>query len=225
MKKGLFLFLIILTTSCGKKDKAPAPGKATLIFPEQNAACTSGTVISDTQSSIVFSWNTSTNTDNYQVNIKNLLTQDVVTQVINTNQLKVTLKRNTPYSWSVKSISGKSKDTTQSDTWKFYNAGPGSTSYPPFPAAITSPVFGADVSATGGKINIKWTGADPDSDITGYDVYFGNNANPPVLKSNVTEMSLNDISVTSGTVYYWKIVTHDSQGNTSDSGIFQFRVN
>lgn len=225
MKKNLFLFLIIIIVSCSKKDKAPAPGKATLIFPEQNAVCTNGSVISDTQSSIVFSWNTSTNTDSYEVSIKNLLTHDVSTQVTGAHELKVTLKRNTPYAWFVKSMSGKSNDTTLSDTWKFYNSGPGSTSYPPFPAAITSPGFGVDVNASGGKINVKWKGADPDNDITGYDVCFGSNATPPILKSNITDMFLNDITVTSGTVYYCKVITHDSNGNTSDSGIWQFRVN
>jgi hypothetical protein len=36
---------------------------------------------------------------------------------------------------------------------------------------------------------------------------------------------LNNVSVTSKNTYYWKIVTKDSQGNSSDSDIFVFKVN
>ncbi|HEY8958605.1 hypothetical protein [Chitinophaga sp.] len=224
MKKIVFLSLIISLNSCSKKDNVPDPGKATLVFPEQNAACTTGSVISDTESSITFTWNASDHTDSYVLNIKNLLTQQVTSREVITNKATVTLLRNVPYSWFVKSMSSGNSASTESNIWKFYNSGPGVTSYAPFPAAIVSPTFGQNITASN-TVNLKWAGSDVDNDITAYSVYFGTNATPALLKDNVTDMFLNDVPVNSNMVYYWKIITHDGKGNTSDSGTFQFKVN
>ena len=46
-----------------------------------------------------------------------------------------------------------------------------------------------------------------------------------LLKSNVVDMFTNNVVVTAGTTYYWKVVTKDAQGNTSESNMFQFKVN
>ena len=224
----VFSVTTILLLGCGKgSNPTPqpvTPGQVSLTFPLQNSACTTGTVLSNTQSSITFTWNVSTNTDSYEVDIKNLLTSTVITQTATTNQLTVTLSRNTPYSWYVISKTAKSANISQSATWKFYNSGLGVTSHPPFPADVVAPLFGQSLAATT-TTNLSWTGSDADSDIVGYDVYFGTSTTPPLLKSNVTDMFLNGVTVASGNTYYWKITTKDSQGNTSDSDVFQFKVN
>ena len=227
MKKIFLLFMIIFLASCSK-DSAPtvvSPDKATLTFPAQNQLCTNGSVISTTQSSIIFTWNASANTDSYELDIKNLLTNTTATQTVTTNQATVTLLRNTPYSWFVVSKSVSTTATSQSDTWKFYNAGLGTISYAPFPAAIISPTYAQNVTASGGKLNLTWTGSDVDNDIVGYDVYLGTSATPALLQSNIANMFLNNVSVTSGTTYYWQVVTKDSQGNTSASDVYLFKVN
>jgi hypothetical protein len=222
----LIIFGLILFSGCVKNlPKVDAPSKAVLSFPAQNAACTTGTVISATQSTITFTWNSSANANSYELNIKNLLTGAVTSQTATTNQLAVDLLRDTPYSWYVTSKSSQTTSTTNSDTWKFYNAGLGTLSHPPFPADGLKPTFAQNVTATGGTINLSWTGSDPDNDIAGYDVYFGTSANPAILKSSITDMFLNGVAVSSGVTYYWKIVTKDIQGNISDSGIFQFKTN
>lgn len=230
MKKYLAIIFTALTTfiigSCGKKNSpTPNPSAAVLTFPAQNSACTTGTIISATQSTITFTWNSAANADSYEIDIKNLLTGTLTTQTSTTNLLAVDLLRNTPYSWYVVSKSSKVSATSQSDTWKFYNAGPGTVSHPPFPADVLKPTFGQNVTASAGTINLSWTGSDPDSDLVNYDVYFGISATPPILKSGVTDMFLNAVSVTSGTTYYWKIISWDGQGNNSDSGVYQFKVN
>jgi hypothetical protein len=59
----------------------------------------------------------------------------------------------------------------------------------------------------------------------GYDVYLST-VSPPSAP-NFTLGSSNSsqkVTVTADTVYYWKVVTKDREGNTSDSGIFQFRA-
>ena len=123
------------------------------------------------------------------------------------------------------SKSSKSATLVQSDTWKFYNAGAGTVSYAPYPADVVAPAVGQNVAAPAGTVNLSWKGSSVDGNITGYDVYFGTGKSPGVLKSNVTDSFYNNVSVIAGTQYYWKIVTRDAKGNTSDSGLFQFKVN
>ncbi|MEO6520594.1 MAG: hypothetical protein ABIN91_02880 [Mucilaginibacter sp.] len=225
-----YIIIITLATTfivgCGKNNTTPPdPEVTTLTFPAQNSACTTGAIISSTQSSIVFTWNSAGNTDSYEIDIKNLLTGTVATQIVTANQYTVTLLRDTPYSWYVVSMSRSSATTAKSDVWKFYNAGVGTVSHPPFPADNLSPAYGQNVTPTTGAINLGWTAIDPDNDIAGYDIYVGTTTTPALFKSNITDKFVNGVTVTSGTTYYWKVITKDVAGNTSDSGVFQFKVN
>ena len=106
----LMLWLTILTVACSKKAVSP-PSKASLTFPLQNELCTQGTIISATQSSLVFKWTATTNTDHYIVTLTDLVTGTATTQTATTNQLAIVLLRNTPYSWNVTSVSAKIKFT------------------------------------------------------------------------------------------------------------------
>ena len=227
MRRALTLiFLTILAAGCSSKhDNSPKlPSTAALIFPDNNAACITGTVISPTQNTIPFSWHTSANTNSYELVVKNLLTSDSTTYSGNTPGITATLLQNTPYSWYVISKSNSVSTTAKSSTWKFYNSGPGALSYPPFPAELLSPTFAQLVNASGGKVTLTWDCTDPDDDLVSYDVYFGTSSSPSVLQSNVTNKTL-DVTVTSGTTYYWMIVAKDAKGNTSTSEVFQFKVN
>lgn len=227
------LVLILLCTigwSCEKSsspEPVKNPAKAMLLFPAQNEACTTGTIISNTQSTIEFKWNKSENTDSYDLVLKNLETGTSTTHpaAAASSQLTVTLLRNTPYSWYIISKSASGGTSAQSEVWKFYNAGPASVFYAPFPADGMVPLMGASVTATGGKITLDWNGSDADNDIVSYYVYLGTTTAPALLSGNLANSILADVSVTSNTTYYWKVVTKDSKGNTSDSGMYQFRVN
>ncbi|MBS1524389.1 MAG: hypothetical protein JST19_02000 [Bacteroidetes bacterium] len=229
MRNGiLFAILIVAIAGCsGKKNNAqPAlpPGKATLTAPAQNAVCITGSVISDTQSSLTLIWNASDHTDSYDVTVKNLLTSAITTQSTTHTQLTLTLQRSTPYSWHVVSKSNQISTTAQSDTWKFYNAGPGVVTYAPFPAEITAPTYGQTITTA--TVNLTWTGSSVNSGtITNYDVYFGTSSTPPLFKSAVTDSFVNGVALTAATTYYWRVITHDTNGNTSDSGLYQFSTN
>jgi hypothetical protein len=224
----LLIAIVLFVASCGKKgdgDKpASPPAKAELVFPASSALCTSGAVISPTQTSIVFNWNAAANADSYEIGIKNLLTNTSVTETSSTNQITVTLNNNTPYSWFVVSKSKKISTTAKSDVWKFYLPGAGIKSYSPFPADITAPEFGKNISITGGKVNLTWLGSDVDNDIAYYAVYFGTTTNPPLLQSNISNMFLNDVAVTANKTYYWKVLTKDAAGNTSSTIVYQFKT-
>lgn len=222
--------LLLLSACSGSKNNTPVPqngppAAALLTFPGQNSVCVSGSVISATQSSIQFQWNKSDNTDSYELNIKDLLSGITETQTTANNQATVTLLRNTPYSWWVISKSAKASQTAASDTWKFYNAGAGITSYAPFPADQLSPGTGDHVDVSTGTITMSWTGSDPDNDIVGYDVYFGTSVAPSLYKQGLTSTNLANVPVSMGKQYYWKVVTRDSQGNSSESDVIQFNTN
>jgi len=224
--------VLILFAGCGKKGKkeepAPVildPAKSSLIAPAQNSLCNSGNIISETQASIVLSWSAAVNTDNYTVDIKNLLTGALTTRTTTDNQLVITLSRNTPYAWTVTSKSNSTNNIAVSETWRFFVAGVGLVTYSPFPAAIIAPTLGQSFASGTGTVNLSWSGSDVDNDIADYDVYFGTTVIPPLKKGNLQDKFLNDITLAPKTTYYWKIITRDLHNNTSDSGIFQFSVN
>lgn len=230
MKKERVLLLIVLTLmvciGCKKNNPIPKPTKATLATPIQNAVCTTGTILSDTRSTISFVWVAASNTESYNLVIINLLTKDSTVMNTNLTQFSATLLRNTPYAWYVISTSSKTTATAKSDIWKFYNSGPGVVSYAPFPAEITSPTFAQSLTATNGTINLSWTGTSViPGTIAGYDVYLGFTNTPAILKTSVTDSFLNNVTVLPKTTYYWKVITKDIFGNTSDSGLYQFTVN
>lgn len=224
MKRYLLILLLLALSACKKHtDTSPEPGIAKLIFPEQNSLCISGDVVSATESNVILKWNPAANADSYAVSVKNLLSNDVVTKTTKTNQLSLTLLRNTPYSWSVVSRSSQSKVYPSSAVWKFHNSGPGIVSHIPFPADLLSPSFAQKIN--GPNVNLTWSGSDVDQDIEAYDVYFGTSATPPVYFRNLTIPQLHTIPVQAGQTYFWRITTTDEKGNQSSSETFQFTVN
>nr|WP_294947455.1 hypothetical protein [uncultured Mucilaginibacter sp.] len=226
MRQLIYISLIaFVLVGCIKEAAVPPPGRTRLIFPEANALCTSGTIISDTESKLTFKWTAAQNADGYDMIVKNLLTGELETYSTDKNEYEASLLRATPYAWFIKATSTKTAAVTSSDTTKFYNAGAANITYAPYPADILFPLLAQAIPAGSGKITLDWDGADVDNDITTYDIYFGTTPTPPALKLNLTDSKLADVPVTAGNTYYWKIVTHDSEGNVSDSGVFLFFVN
>lgn len=227
MKKHLLLFLLCLAVlSCKKPVKIiDPPTKAALSLPANNEACTSGTPVSSTLSSIVFKWTASQNAESYDLTIKNLETGVTTTQSTTALELPVTLARNMPYSWSVTAKSSKIATTAVSDVWKFYNVGEATSAFAPFPADMVTPKMAARITPVAGKINLDWTGSDVDNDILNYDIYLGTTATPALLKPAQVDSALPDVTVTAGNTYYWKVITRDNKGNTSDSGVYVFYTN
>lgn len=223
MKNRLILFLLCFAIlSCKKAAKIQPPTKAILALPSNNEACINGTIISATSSAILFKWGASQHAETYEITIKNLETGVSITQTTTALELPVPLTRNTPYSWFVTAKSSKIATTAVSEVWKFYNAGEALSSYSPFPAEMVTPKMAQRVASVAGKITLDWIGSDVDNDISTYDIYLGTTTTPALLKSNQTDSNLPDVAVNAGTTYYWKVITKDSKGNTSDSGVYLF---
>lgn len=226
----LFILALLFNCSSGGNDggitpppPVQAPSAAVLTFPDNNQECNQGVEVNASQSTVTFTWNVSANTDSYDIIVKNLDSGTSTTLSSNTNEKAITINKATPYSWYVVSKSTSSTQTAQSATWKFYNAGDGVQSYAPFPAELIAPTMGANLSGVS-NVTLEWSGSDVDNDISGYDIYI-DTVSPPTtqLGSNQTETTI-DTAVTAGNVYYWRVVTTDSEGNNSESEIFSFRV-
>lgn len=224
MKKINILLIVLLIFSCSNEsvEQNTNPVAASLIFPDNNQECNQGVDVSATQSSVTFRWTASANTDSYNIVVKNLNTLSTTSLSSLVNELAITIEKGTPYSWYVISEKTNSLETAQSETWKFYNAGDPIESYASFPADLISPAMGSILTGITTQ-NLSWTGSDIDNDIVSYDVFF-DTANPPTTLEGNTVSSNMDVTVAVGNTYYWRVVTIDSQGNNSQSEIFEFKV-
>jgi len=220
--------LMLTLTACpdGKDDNNPEetgePGSVNLVFPENNTECTEGVVLNDAQSTVIFQWEAAENVDSYEVNLTNLESGISGTANSDTNELGIVLDRGVPYEWFVISKKEGVNDAPKSATWRFYNQGPGLTNYAPFPAEAVRPTRGQTL-ATAGSIQLEWQGGDVDNDIVEFEVFFGTDADP-TASSGTTAQTTMVATVISGQSYYWRILTKDAIGNTSQSEVFEFSV-
>jgi len=251
MKLGyyfLYILSFVLIISCSAEDDSgtstpppttqqpkpepapsvPAPGKSSLSAPENNEVCYEGEAVDASNSAVSFSWDASSDTDSYDLQITNQETNQTQTETgITSTSKAVTLATDVSYSWKVVSKANDTNDTTSSDTWQFYLAGDGQENYAPFPATILSPTSGAAVDASNGLVTLSWEGNDPDEgDSLTYTIYFDEVdglQDPQTANTNITDTSL-EVEVESGTTYYWRVKTSDGT-SSSFTLVYSFVVN
>jgi hypothetical protein len=230
MKKILLstvCFISILLISCGGStddgggggpvDPPPTPqkpGKSVLGKPANNTECLE-------VDAVKFEWNSSENTTSYTINVKNLLTNEIVSNTTTSTSVDITLEKGNPYSWYVISTNSTSL-VTESDKWKFYLSGEALKNHAPFPAEILTPKPGASVSS--GSVSLSWTFSDIDANDThSFDIYLDQNDATKKIISNYGAKK-RTVSLNTPGVYYWRVVTIDNHGTSSDSGISTFTV-
>lgn len=225
MKKFVFIFCLIMCFSCKKEPKSPKAVQ--LVYPLKSSECNTGVDVSGTNTSEVeFRWDVSKYTDLYELRYTNLNTNTSQIVPSSENKIKVVLEKGAPYSWFVTSKNDEVNETATSEIWHFYNAG-AIASYAPFPAELISPKSGQTVfKDLNNEIELEWLGSDLDDNITEYDIYFST-VNPPtsIIATKASSTTTEKVSVNSNTVYYWKVVTKDAKNHSSDSGIYEFKVN
>ena len=225
MRNSILFLAGVLLFSCSKDSPPKPPEAALLVFPEQNSECTTGVDINDQTSQVEFRWQEAKFTDSYELIVTNVNTGE--TQSVTTTALSALrpLQKGALHRWNIRTRNEKTENIVDSATWFFYNAG-SETSYAPFPAEIIAPLSGASVVRDiNNEITLEWSGADIDNDLVGYEIYL-DTANPPTTLVASPSVSLNNVSigVERDTVYYWKVISRDREGNTSDSGVYSFRV-
>ena len=175
MKKLAYLFFILIFISCGgdggdggdgNVDPPPPspPGSVSLTAPANGKVCETGTSTSDTKSNVDFSWQASSNTTSYDLQVTNLNTSVAINKTgLTTINATVELDKGQPYIWKVISKNTSTTQTGTSSSWKFYLAGQGTKNYAPFPADLKAPASGSTVSrSSDGKVTFTWEGSDPD---------------------------------------------------------------
>ena len=203
------------------------PSAATLLFPEKDQICESGTSVSTSQSKINFQWSAGSNADTYDLKITNLESNQLsnFNGVSGTNK-EVTLDKGTPYSWEVVSNRNGTLVTATSSSWKFYLSGEGLTNYPPYPAELLSPKSGKLFLSSTQSVDLSWDSSDPDGEVLSYTLYFDTVdglQEPLAGNKNLTAKS-KTVDVGPATTYYWRIKTSDTNQNSSYSQVYTFRI-
>ena len=207
-----------------KKEVIPDPEPALLIGPENNNNCTTAIRLSDQQSQVNFTWQESPHTDEYELVVRDILTNvDQKKQTLRFSSSMV-LKSGKQYSWWVNSKSLQTDNIAKSQVWTFYLEGIPNDSHFPFPAKLLSPENNSQVSLDNSVLTLSWEAVDLDNDELYYDLYLG--ADPNNLELAAENIVTNSISVTliPDRYYYWKVTTKDMQGNISQSNIGFFRT-
>ncbi len=225
MRKVFLLIstIALLCFGCKKSKPVITPDAASPLLPLKNGVCVEGQIVSESQSLVQFDWTDAKNATSYEVVIKNLSDTITSTHSTDKSEIAVPIKRGKAYSWYVISKNNTGNKTANSETWMFYNAGQGISSYAPFPPEILSPSPGAYISTINSVVALKWQCSDADNDIVSYDIYVGMSSNSLSLVSKGQEATAYNYTIPNkGYQYSWKIIAIDSKGNSSESGLYSF---
>jgi hypothetical protein len=228
------ILLALVYVACSSDSNSPEentpPIAGDYIIPTDNQVC-AGSIVSPSEINVQFEWEPFMDNEdavlNYTFTITNLLVNAVViTQNLNTTQTSAILERGVSYAWIV-AATDSSGETVAGETWQFQTPFEAQSNYAPFPATLITPANGQTFDGSGQyDVHFSWEGNDPDPGETeelGYTLYI-DTTNPPT-STLLTNFPLTSISeVLNGDVYYWKVVTHDPNGNTSETLVRQFVV-
>lgn len=230
LKTGL-LILIIGFFGCSNDELSEAntvPEDVVLISPLKNQVCELGVKYERNTSRLLFEWERAKNAQVYDLIVTNLETgENYITYTdIFENYKEIVLDNDIAYSWQVIAKNINTTKTGESEVWKFYFVGEPRSNYLPFPANIISPNSSEIVSAIDGKVRLSWQGSDPDFDNLTYTVFIDTvDGKQPTIDplKNLTNSSV-DVSVVSGTTYFWRVQSFDGFSSTF-SQVYSFTVN
>ena len=219
--------LAAVVLGCSESAGPTAPTATTLLLPNNNENCNTGTSISNTQASVEFSWNQAS-ASSYSLFIRNMQTNAEISRAgITTNSISVDLNKAYAYEWYVTSVSDDfPSDRPTSARWRFYLQGNGDANSAPFPADHLSPQPGEAVTLVAGTFEIQWAGNDPDGDALSYTLYLdkiNGKQTPTEDFSNLTETS-KQVELEPNSIYYWRVNSHDANGNSTFSQVKSFRT-
>ena len=239
MKKLAYLFFVLILVSCGGSEEGGGdggvdppppqpPGSVSLTAPASGKVCETGSSTSDTKSNVDFSWQASTNTNSYDLQVTNLNTSTAINKTgLTSTNATVELDKGQPYMWKVISKNTSTTQTGTSSSWKFYLAGQGIKNYAPFPADLKAPTSGSTISRSSeGKITFTWEGSDPDQgDELKYTLYVDKTDGKQSPSSDLINLSAKtaDVALDAASLYYWRVKTSDGT-NSSFSTVYSFRT-
>ena len=228
--KVVFISFSFLILGCSENSEtATVPTAVVLNSPNNNENCNTGISISNSQASVEFSWFEGSGVSSYSLTITNLLTQAQINRSgITETSISIDLNKGSAYEWYVTSNSDKyPNDKPESETWRFYLKGNGELNSAPFPADLLSPKSGEVITLVSGMFEMQWAGSDPDGDDISYNLYIDKmlNLNSEALQliTNLEE-STKQVELEANNIYYWKVNTFDSNGNSTYSQVRSLRI-
>ena len=72
------------------------------------------------------------------------------------------------------------------------------------------------------EIELSWRCSDPEGDTLIFDMYFGTDSVPTLAASALTDTIYDSGILMNDTTYFWKVVVHDNQNNTTDGPVWSF---
>ncbi len=224
MKKLVYIATTLLIISCSKPPSPPGPVQ--LIYPSENLECTTGTLLGENVRQVNFKWAQSAHTSAYRISIIDLDTHQSYSSTTSNTAIDYNLITGKAYSWRVTASNSEVSETSVSPVWYFFVAG-ATSSHTPYQAVAINPEPGSFIDfPANGSINLQWIGVDSDNDIVSFTLYF-DTVDPPQNKETLANVQTSNhtVSVSRDTRYYWKVNILDSQGNKSESNVFDFKVN
>lgn len=91
---------------------------------------------------------------------------------------------------------------------------------PPATPSDPNPANGTTGSTI--ETDINWVCTDPDGDPLTYDIYFGTQADPPLVIEGISEDTFDPGVLDYFTQYFWKIIAHDDHSNSTESPVWSF---
>jgi uncharacterized protein (TIGR02145 family) len=95
-----------------------------------------------------------------------------------------------------------------------------STNLPPEAPKDPRPADQSPQASTAGLLS--WTCIDPENDSLKYDVYFGTNANPGKVASDISGARFQTVPLEYASVYYWKVVAKDPYAHEVSGPVWSF---
>jgi formylglycine-generating enzyme required for sulfatase activity len=113
-----------------------------------------------------------------------------------------------------------SADTSTKNTFSGFRCAKYVTNQPPRPLGYTWPENGAVDQSL--RSWLVWDCIDLDGDSLTYDLYFDTDPSPRILQMGRTNTAYYLNTLNSNQTYYWRVVAHDSYGNTTTGPTWSF---
>lgn len=73
-------------------------------------------------------------------------------------------------------------------------------------------------------IELSWNCYDPETDSMLYDIYFGQEPDPPLIKTGWNTSLYDTIGLSGDEYYYWKVIAKDFTGNITEGPVWKFNT-
>jgi hypothetical protein len=90
------------------------------------------------------------------------------------------------------------------------------------PDAPSNPIPDDGFATAAVSTMLKWSGNDIDGDLADYDVYFGTDADPPLVAANVAQTTYQPATLDPLTLYHWRVVARDAPGHETSGPTWSF---